>query len=145
MAPGVAWAGGARERPHLPMCRLVYPLGLALAVAALLPARVSARVSVQETSPDPVAPASNDEARRIAEWIPEALEENDLDAAREMLHEAVEALQERGPGEEEAQGAFLLELDGYADRLGSLEESRRLRERVLELRRDSSRPTTPIS
>ena len=77
---------------------------------------------------------SDDVARSIAELIPGALAENDTEVARGLLRESVEALVEPRSDEEQGHIAFLVELDEYAERLGSVVEQRRLRELVLAIR-----------
>jgi CHAT domain-containing protein len=81
--------------------------------------------------PDPGASGA---ARETLASLRGALEGGDRDGARSLLREAVAALRAPEPGREATEVAFLLELDRLARELGSLEESKRVCELVLELR-----------
>jgi hypothetical protein len=62
------------------------------------------------------------------------LAEQGREGARELLHEIVAGITEPQAGGETAHIAFLVELERVAAELGSLEESRRLRESVPAMR-----------
>ncbi len=81
----------------------------------------------------PGQPALPTEERETIELIAAAIQEGDRDIARELLTQEVATIREPRAGTEEAHVAFLLELDGLAKTLGSLELSRELLESVVAL------------
>jgi CHAT domain-containing protein len=80
------------------------------------------------------APALSSEHRDAIDLLRSVLVDEGRDSARQLLRDIVERLEEPQCGNEAAHVAFLLELDGVAGELGSLEESRRLCERGLAVR-----------
>ena len=126
------------RRPWRPVAAAALGLGLALLAApAGAQEEPPSRPDGPSTSPTENAPDSSsltDEDRETLESLRFVLADEGRDVAREALREIVDGLAEPPSGEEASHLAFLLELDRLADELGSLQESKRLCESVLEIR-----------